>query len=186
MRDMVIPGYQSRCGSVAHGAVFSRTGLPREIPWSIPPLLPVPSPRSVPMPPSPPSRRGAQAGNPSTPFRRATPAGKQLGVNPSSSMTAPLRHRNAPLRAPVGRHHQGHRAPLLEHAWPPGGATLRLGLPRPTHRSPLLKTPSPAPVPAPSRQGRRCLQRAVSFHGADLRRRMAPHGDPHGAMGRFR
>ena len=66
-------------------------------------------------------------------------------------------HRHAALRPPAGRHDQGHRAALLEHARPPGRASLRLGLPRPADRGPGPGGPRPGKAPAEIRtEGRRC------------------------------
>ena len=97
-----------------------------------------------------------------------------------------VRDRHAALRAPAGRHDQGHRAALLVDARLRRRAPLRLGLPRPAHREPRARSARPERRARDPRARRRRLQRAVPLDGAALRLGVAQHRHAHGALGRLR
>ena len=118
--------------------------------YSRPDRLPVGQDRPVAWPvrwPIPPSTRNRR----SPPWRRrSSPSGRATRPSRPRSSSAPpgaerrqrvrllrrpaVRQRPAPLRPPAHRLRQGRRAPLPDHAGPPGRAPLRLGLPRPAGR----------------------------------------------------
>ena len=97
-----------------------------------------------------------------------------------------VRDRAAALRPSAGRHHQGHRAALLDHARLPRGAALRLGLPWPAGRvrDGEASSSSRSRRDIDVRHGQ--VQRSLPRHRAALHRRMAQDGAPHGPLGGLR
>jgi hypothetical protein len=77
----------------------------------------------------------------------ARPAGERVRLLRRSA----VRERPSPLRPPPHRVREGHGAPVPDHAGPPRGAPLRLGLPRPPRRG-GGRAPARRERPRPSRR----------------------------------
>ena len=99
---------------------------------------------------------------------------------------ATLPDRQPPLRQPPGRHPEGHRAPLLDHARPPRGTTVRVGHPRVAGGDGRPEATGPQ-QPRRDRGGRhRRLQRSVPHAGNGQHRDVGDDHAPDRALGGFR
>ena len=145
---------------------------------------------AVPQGPEPGRLSGRRASHPGAVGGRRHLRG--LGRRPSRcapirvQRRAAVRQRPPPLRPPAHRLRQGRGAPLPDHAGQPGGAPVRVGLPRPAGGDGRREGAGHRRPQGHQRVRHRQLQRLLPHLGAPLHRRVGALRQPTGALGRLR